>query len=75
MNIEQIFNECELRQVPLCTLCMLVLHSVPTTRDKERGSPHIWFFSVTQTTVEKTLANQVENGGLSLPDLEKGEAI
>ena len=36
--------------------------------DKERGSPHIWFFNAMLRATKKILTNRNKNGELSLPD-------
>ena len=43
--------------------------------DAERGSPHIWFFVAMLKATKKIVTNKNENGGLSLPDQVKAEAI
>ena len=49
--------------------------SVTNHPDKERGSPHIWFFVAVLKAFEETLAQTAGNGELIPPDLGKAEAM
>ena len=41
----------------------------------ERRSTHIWFFNAMVKTIEKTLTDEIENGGLSLPGQVQVEVV